>query len=825
MKMQKLIAVILTALMTVSPVVMALDLGDYPSFLFEDHNLNAYIVAGADAATADVVGMTNLAIRLAGESYNEVPVEEEEEVVVTGDAYRVDKTTDFLEYDEQLDDVLDIVGESELSGLAGGTFSNNKGSFDYNEYVTLPEQAYVEFSIDPDDETDTPAHYLKFVADKYAYIYKVEFPTALEVDVADIDDQLEDKEITLMGVKYRITDAYRASEDSLKLTLMGGAGKATAEHGETVDLDVEGVTYSVTPSIYSSSEVAFEVSYGGKTESTDTMDEGDTYTLEDGTEIGVSEIRYSAKETVASSVSFYLGAQKLVLEDNEIEDDSAFDEKVVLGTNTLDDTAVKITGSDDGTTLKISTIEIKWTPDDDLYVPEGGKLSDKEDEGEEGQVFGSFDIEFTGVKQSDTEEIRLKPKGDDEYVLVFTNDVGQTFDLPYLDCDAGSLSLGDETHNLFLQEPPNATIYNISKNDYFVVTSGYSSYVLQYRGSDKDDNVLEFKNVATGDTIKITYKETNVDTWHNDTSDATLTLGGKNFDVWVKTDSTDDSDIVVDLNDDGESYSGDEVVIYTKYKAKIDFNVTTLTEGFVLQTEELDDGTYKEAIKVPFTCGSDDAIDLGTIDGWVETDYDLVKESGETDTVGLLQIGDTDNYKEVSRYGVVLEKTQYSDGPDKLTMTYPDDQTEALVYVTTGAEITTTTGGGKTIREVVPIEDVVAVLDTDPRVTDPATAGRHLVLIGDAAVNRLSARVMGLRYPTYGNEGKFPYSEGEGYIKVYEDVFTEGQVVLLVAGWDAEDTTHACLVLQKFDDFQEQLDGNTAVKITSVAAEGIIPAE
>jgi len=69
---EKIIATLFTAIMalsTVSPVLAAYTLGDYPGFLFTDHNLDAYVVAGADAKPADVVGMTDVAVRLAGESY------------------------------------------------------------------------------------------------------------------------------------------------------------------------------------------------------------------------------------------------------------------------------------------------------------------------------------------------------------------------------------------------------------------------------------------------------------------------------------------------------------------------------------------------------------------------------------------------------------------------------------------------------------------------------------------------------------------------------------------------------------------------------------
>ncbi len=62
----KLLSAILTALLAISPLVGAVDLGDYPSFLFKDHNLDKYVDVGSAAASADVVGAVDLATRLAG---------------------------------------------------------------------------------------------------------------------------------------------------------------------------------------------------------------------------------------------------------------------------------------------------------------------------------------------------------------------------------------------------------------------------------------------------------------------------------------------------------------------------------------------------------------------------------------------------------------------------------------------------------------------------------------------------------------------------------------------------------------------------------------
>ena len=103
--------------------------------------------------------------------------------------------------------------------------------------------------------------------------------------------------------------------------------------------------------------------------------------------------------------------------------------------------------------------------------------------------------------------------------------------------------------------------------------------------------------------------------------------------------------------------------------------------------------------------------------------------------------------------------------------------------------------------------------------------GKHLILVGGSGVNRLTAQAMGYTYPTYGSQmtGE-EFGAGEGFIKVYEDVLEDGYVALVVAGWEAGQTRNACSVLQQYSTFADELDGNVAVKVTSVTAAGITAA-
>jgi S-layer protein (TIGR01564 family) len=137
-----------------------------------------------------------------------------------------------------------------------------------------------------------------------------------------------------------------------------------------------------------------------------------------------------------------------------------------------------------------------------------------------------------------------------------------------------------------------------------------------------------------------------------------------------------------------------------------------------------------------------------------------------------------------------------------------------------GPSTTVTSAAGGTVKQVVPVTNAVAKLDTE--VSLPV--GKSLVLVGGPAVNRLTAQAMGLDFPTYGASGLLPFAEGEGYVELVDGVLESGEYAVVVAGWSASDTRNAASVLQQFGSFQEQLDGNMAVKITSVSASGITAA-
>jgi len=170
----------------------------------------------------------------------------------------------------------------------------------------------------------------------------------------------------------------------------------------------------------------------------------------------------------------------------------------------------------------------------------------------------------------------------------------------------------------------------------------------------------------------------------------------------------------------------------------------------------------------------------------------------------------------VADAGLLLQPTSSSTSSDAMILKVPSKALAVKAYF--GKLGATTTGG--TVKAAAPVSWAVAKLDSE---VTSAEKAKNLIVVGDAAINTVAAEVMNLTYPTYGDSGLFPYKAGEGYIKIYEDKFTTGKVVLLVAGWDAIDTRTSASVLQQYATL---LKGSTAtaIKVTSATATGITTA-
>ncbi|MBI2523531.1 hypothetical protein HYW19_04005 [Candidatus Woesearchaeota archaeon] len=810
---------------------MAADLANYPSQYIKDGKFAGVLVIGDKAAAADVVGVSDIAVSLQFAATK--PAESDgAEVAVEGDAWKVGTSTKILEISENVGtsasntetirNITTFIDDSELDALAGGTVTNGKGDAPYKQYLYLlgpgtgVKSGFVTFT---EDDGDVTADFLYFKSGQEIGRYMFEFTTALESDVDDSAGaatatglyltDIEDATLPMFGKDYNIVQARRTSSTTsaganVKLVLMSGAVHDTLNEGATKTYTIGGKDYEVTLSFVDKDSAKFTVNGLG---TRDLLD-GETDKLSDGTVIGVSEILYQDYAGGVHNAEFFLGAQKVELKDTDIRD-VVSSTALKVGDDTIDDALVVIEGTNDNTTFKLNRIHINMTADDDFYVPAGGKLSENPDLDEPQVLFtNNWDFEYKGLTEEPIETIELETSGNKRYVLKFKDGDGNDIKLPLAEAvAANALEFGEKDKALI-----NWEARNITKDDYIILSDGTEkrgdrkTYVLQYKGADKlsaDSPVLKFKNLGSGETLEQSYT--------NSSPLATLKIGGADYRVYLSADadaSANDFNIQVDLDASGALGTDPNatVNITTWYGMEIGINNKSLQAA------------TNHDINVTFKT-PDNTRDGGSTQDNVETlqatDYG-VRITSDSDTKVALAVhgagassglvtpitertpdGETNVQYAYTAYGAFITRRSPSSEPGSIKIEYPKNQREALVYITAkGTTFTTaaaTSGGAVTVQRI----DVGA---TKLASEVPDIEVVNSILVGGPCANAAAAEVLG--NPADCTAG---FEPGVGRVELY-DVGT-GNVAMLVAGYAADDTRNAAVVVANYGDYKAKLKG------------------
>ena len=822
-----------TGLTMLSGAMAAADLSQYPAPFIADGKFTGVMVVGDKAAAEDVIGVSDIAISLqfsattaAGTATSSTTVE--------GDAWQVGSATKILEMSENvgtnsnrevLRNITTRITSSELDALASGEASNTKGTSPYNQYLYLlgpstnVDTGYVMYLEDQDDVT---ADFLYFQSGTQIGRYLLDFTTALESDIDDSTGSadttgtyltdMEDMDIALFGKTYTIVQARRnaAVGNGVKLILMGGAVKDTLLEGETKTYTVEGKDFETTLDFVSSTQTKFTVNG----EATRLMRDGDTDKLSDGTEVGVSEILYQDYAGGIHSTTFYLGAQKMELKDTSITDGVSYSYNLKVGDETIDNSFIAIEGTDDNTTFKIERINVNMTADDDFFVPAGGKLSENAELAEPEVLFtNQWDFEYQGLKEVETEEIKVTTSGSSKYTLDFIDGSGEEVSVPLAKAVANSeLHIGDTDKPLINEEN-----LSIAKNNYFILTDSTENrgerggYALQYKGADKvtaDSKVLKFKNLGDGTTIEQSYTQPTAITGGVGPGGsgelATLKLGGGDYKIYNSTSiKSNDFEIFIDLDASGTIEVGNLVNVTTKNGLEIGIDNRT-NNGILLSfmtpdnTNENDAKDSVETLQATtwamnVTADTNTKVNLAQVTAGISrVNPQLVLTSPEGE--------DNVDYGYTS-YGTFIKWETPTSSPDILTIEYPSEQREALVYITAkGATISSTS---ITSGEAV-VVNRIEVGATKLASEVPDVKAVNAILVGGPCANAASAEVMD--NPADCTAG---FEAGKGLIKLFEN---DGNVAMLVAGYSASDTRAAAKVVANHGDYA--LEG-TAREVTT----------
>ncbi|MBI2971264.1 MAG: S-layer protein [Candidatus Aenigmarchaeota archaeon] len=226
-----------------------------------------------------------------------------------------------------------------------------------------------------------------------------------------------------------------------------------------------------------------------------------------------------------------------------------------------------------------------------------------------------------------------------------------------------------------------------------------------------------------------------------------------------------------------------------------------LTQPAVVLTEEKDDAGNEYSVVVPATTEASGSNNVAKADA-----------PRFTQTVTGVSLGsNSDITQYADLWGTFIERN--TNGQDKVTIYYPDDQTVANVFVLAKSASVLSSGGTSAtmVKEAVPVKTAVAKLDTEVGSTEKSTS--NMILVGGPCVNRLVGDVLSAAdvYNTFpACVTKFEslgYPAGTAMLKYLADPWGTTKAALIVAGHGAADTRAAASVLMKYDDFAGKLKG------------------
>lgn len=823
----------------------ATDLGAYPAPFIQDGQFNGLMVVGDDAAPADIIGVTDIAIALqfSSTTTKTVSTGTAGEVTVEGDAVKFERSGDVLEINETLGGAVETFDSADAEGLKSFTVSNSKGTTDVNQYLRFKWGTGADENVDArvvydKDDQDRVGDFLLFPDGENAFRYELEFEESFETDI-ETDrtlQDLEDETLHMLGEDFAVSRATLSTSGKLTLELMGGAVHDTLEEGETRTYTIDGKDYEVTVLIITDTS-PFRTKFKVNGEVTNEMSEGDTEVLTDGTNLGIRELLPNeAGETAGGDlVEFYLGANKVKFTDT-LTGETTTDGTVEINEENIEDAEVNIVFTNTSDEVRIQKITYDLDTDgasgDQPYLTAGEGLREWLDE-PEGLLSSSWDVKYEGLSDPGVSMVELKSRGDDEYRLSFESIQGVEYTIPlFYASSATNVAFGDDSDRFICQQTETAVAmtwanFSIDKNDQFVLAHNGGTdqgvvRIMELDSIDTSNDQVQLTDAGTGAQVIGTYTENAAIAGCSESGNGTFNVGGYTFDFLACYNSTSSmgdkkSRLLVDIDDDGtlgglaenitingggilrlvncsqQSYAG------LNYPTASDSLGTAAVVQVITESDNFDEspGSYENVpVVVSATTGPELDLDVSNTASAV-----LSMKSHEDNN---------DLTSGMTRYGVYFEEMNENNDPDSLEVKYPLGQLLPQAFVVfEGA--TVKEGGAGSVTYEVPNRIEIGAALLASQVSDATAA--NIISVGGSCVNEVTAELLGLPYPSCGEASGL--AEGEGLIKLVEN---GGNVAVLVAGWDAEDTTRATRVLSDYGTWQDanKLAGSE-VKVTGTS--------
>jgi len=219
----------------------------------------------------------------------------------------------------------------------------------------------------------------------------------------------------------------------------------------------------------------------------------------------------------------------------------------------------------------------------------------------------------------------------------------------------------------------------------------------------------------------------------------------------------------------------------------------------ILIWEEKDDGNDYERIYVELEVGDDDdTVNVKDLI-WSSAIYSETSEA------------DKKIEKEIDYWGTYAETDTTTTENKIVTIQYPDEQVYAKIYI--GSEASEVTPGS---GDTSPVGGVNIVPVYDNEVSSVST--NNLIVVGGSCINSVAAKLLGSSSPVCGADftALTDVSDGQYMIQTFTSPYNDDKVAMLVAGYNAADTTKAGTYLRNNNiDTTKKYVGSTATEATA----------
>ncbi len=482
-----------------------------------------------------------------------------------------------LELNEKVGDKAPTISSAHLSrSMADAIIRTGGGVTKYSQYIRFAGDGRDPIASGTAffgrDRRGVVNDYLHFNAKDDIYEYSVVFEKGLHSAIQN--NKLTDfvnQPLSLLGDRVYIVDAtVDTSNKKLTLKMVDTLLVDLLAEGQEKAYRIGSKVYEVKVLIIDNNNQVKFIVNGHETKN---LRKGDVVILPDQTVIGVTEMLLNEAGEGADLVKFYVGSTMLEATDKYSDTDLSYDMRSHRAS--LHSAKVQYVGAVEGTTFTLSSMKFRAeasSKQGDIYIPVGGSLRQQMLE-PDAMFPNNWDLVYNGfgigdqTRRQGTVPLEFATTGGG-YNLFFSNSQGVSYTIPFISAQ-NTFSYGDGKRLLHFTEAGSSTIYPITKNDIFIVTSQNNgrgtTNVLSYDGIDTATKRLFFRDWALGQKI-VPYETTGVAGQEGKTM---FNAGGHEYSVFIS--SAVGNSVAVDLNGDG-ILSGGEANIVLAGGGRLDIN-------------------------------------------------------------------------------------------------------------------------------------------------------------------------------------------------------------------------------------------------------------